>query len=125
MHSAVEEVSLHAGQMGGLLQEKRTANPSSSAAQGAFLQFPFSGITLKATGWDASVVRQMNKGNSITDRKFMAKSKCRKQVESRDLLLTGGEQDRHVIKISGLSTALAEAGLIPSFPSTEHQTFIP
>jgi uncharacterized protein (TIGR01615 family) len=96
---------------------KRTTNPGSSAAQGALLQFPFSGIALKPTGWDTRVVRQMNKDNNVTDY-VKAKSKCTKKgnepLQSRDYLLTGGEQDRHVNKISGLATALAEAGLTPS-----------
>jgi uncharacterized protein (TIGR01615 family) len=107
---------------------KRTTNPGSSGAQGALLQFPFSGIALKATRCDASVARQINKDNSATDRYINEKSKCTKkgneQLESRDRLSTGGEKNRHLNKISGLATALADAGLTPSSPSTESDTIL-
>lgn len=99
---------------------KRTTNPvGSRAAQSVFLQSPFSGSAPKVTGWDASVVHQMEKSNRA-DRNLMATSKSIKQsneqLESRDRISTRGEQDRHVNKISGLARALAKANITP--PST-------
>jgi uncharacterized protein (TIGR01615 family) len=106
---------------------KRTTNPAASRCRaGRFTSFPFSGIALKGTGWDANVMRQMEKTSS-SDRNLRARSKCTKLCnelfESQDRLLTRGqqewEQDRHVNKISGLAIALSKAGLTSSSPSRE------
>eukprot|EP00253_Pinus_taeda_P000606 PITA_00606 len=96
---------------------KRTINPSSSARQGALLQFPFSGIAIRDIGWDTTTVRQVNKDSNASDSK-----KGDERLESRDHLSTGGVQDRHVNKLSGLATALAEAGVTTSSPSTKPDT---
>lgn len=102
---------------------KRTTNPTGWRAVQAgacngyrgFLHFPFSGIALKATGWDASVVHKIEKSNNAADTNERAKTKSTKQGivhrESADCLSTEEEKDRPVKKISGLATALGEAGL--------------
>jgi uncharacterized protein (TIGR01615 family) len=99
---------------------KRTTNSGSTAAQGSFLQIPFSGMTLKATLCDASVG---DKDNSGADRNLSAKSKSIKegneQLGFRDRLLTRGQRDRYENKISGLATAFAEAGQTLFPPSNE------
>jgi len=101
---------------------KRTTNPTTSrAAENALFQFPYPSIELKVMGWDASVVQQMEKGNMASEQNHAAKSKSTEQAnerfESRGRLLKGGDRDRHVNRISGLATALAEAGLTPMAPS--------
>lgn len=100
----------------------RTTNPYSSPEKGALLQFPFSGIALKATGCDSSV----NKDNNVTDGYLKAKSKRKEkgneEVEPCDHFLIRAVQERHVNKVSGLATALAESGLTSSSSSTEPDT---
>lgn len=104
----------------------RTTNPCSSATEGALLQFPLSAIAIRDTGWDATIMRQMNKDKSATEGYLQAKSKCSKKGDEplgcRDRLSAGGEEERHVDKISVLATALAEAGLTQQ--STEPDTIL-
>eukprot|EP00253_Pinus_taeda_P026793 PITA_26793 len=88
---------------------------------------PCGGIAIRDRGWDATIVRQMNKDNSDTEVYVKAKSKCSKKgdekVESCDRLTTREEQDSDVNKISALTTALAEAGdVTPS--STKPDTIL-
>jgi uncharacterized protein (TIGR01615 family) len=89
---------------------------------GSLLRFPISGIALKGTEWGATVVHQMEKVHRTTDRNLREKSNYtehgNEQVESPDRLLTRVEQEGHVKKISGLATALAEAALMPLYPSS-------
>eukprot|EP00253_Pinus_taeda_P032702 PITA_32702 len=95
---------------------KRTTNPGSS---GTLLQFPFAGIAIRDRGWDATIVRQMNKDNSTTDGHVKAKSKCSKKGDER----IERKPERDVNKISVLTTALAEVGdVTPS--STKPDTIV-
>lgn len=100
---------------------KRTAKPAASRAEQGLHHFPLSGIALKVTGWDVSIVHHIEKGDhNATDKNLRAKSRYRKQfivqLESPARLFSRGEQHRLVKKISGLATALADAGLTTSSP---------